>query len=90
MTSDQPLDTHVPAGESPHQCGYCGRPFPREEYLALHRGLEHGDVLDDAEVTAFHEVYEDETEELRLFRLKMLALLVVLYFGFLFTYSIVT
>ncbi|WP_458187584.1 DUF7410 domain-containing protein [Haladaptatus sp. NG-WS-4] len=84
------LDTDVPTDESPVTCAYCGQPFRRDEYLVLHRGLEHGDDLSEAEVAAFHEAYEDETEELRLFRLKALALLVFLYFGFLFTYSIVT
>jgi len=88
MTTD--LDTHVPAGESSHDCGYCGRPFRDEEYLVLHRGIEHGDALDDDEVAAFREAYEDEAADLRIFRLKMVAVLVALYFAFLFTYSIVT
>ncbi len=83
-------ETHVPSGEPAYDCGYCGQPFAREEYLVLHRGLEHGDELSEDEVAAFHDAYEEETEELRLFRLKALALLVLLYFGFLFTYSVVT
>ena len=83
-------ETRVPTGESAFECGYCGQPFSHEEYLALHRGLKHGDELDEREVAEFHDAYGDETEELRLFRLKALALLVLLYFGFLFTYSVVT
>lgn len=83
-------NTHVKSGESIHECSYCGQPFSHEEYLVLHRGLEHGDKLSDDEVDAFHDAYQEETEELRLFRLKALALLVLLYFGFLFTYSVVT
>lgn len=97
-TASQPKDitskpmttqTAVPPGESTHECSYCGQPFSHEEYLVLHRGLEHGDELTDDEVSAFHDAYEEETEEMRLFRLKVLAVLVLLYFGFLFTYSIV-
>ncbi|WP_227354429.1 C2H2-type zinc finger protein [Haladaptatus salinisoli] len=84
------LDTSVPAGESPHECSRCGMPFRHEDHLVLHRGLEHGDDLSEAEVAAFRDAYEAESEELRLFRLKALALLVLLYFGFLFTYSFVT
>ncbi|WP_458204822.1 DUF7410 domain-containing protein [Haladaptatus sp. NG-SE-30] len=83
-------ETHVPTDESAHECSYCGRPFRHEEYLVLHRGLEHGEELDDDEVATFRDAYESENEELRLFRLKALALLILLYFGFLFTYSIVT
>ncbi|WP_433624667.1 DUF7410 domain-containing protein [Halomicrococcus sp. NG-SE-24] len=87
---DWPLETRVPADESPVECAYCGRPFPREEHLVLHRGLDHPDALDESEVEAFREAYDAENEELRLFRLKAVALLVLLYFGFLFTYSVVT
>ncbi|WP_435154366.1 C2H2-type zinc finger protein [Haladaptatus sp. DFWS20] len=83
-------DTYVPPGESVYECAYCGQPFSHEEYLVLHRGLEHGDELNDTQVSAFHDAYREETDELRLFRLKALALLVLLYFGFLFTYSVVT
>ncbi|WP_266077718.1 C2H2-type zinc finger protein [Haladaptatus caseinilyticus] len=83
------LETSVPSGEPSYECAYCGQPFSHREYLVLHRGLKHGDELSDEEVNAFHEAYEEESEELRLFRLKALALLVLLYFGFLFMYSIV-
>jgi hypothetical protein len=82
-------DTRVPPGESPHECRFCGRPFRHETQLVLHRGLDHGDDLTDEEVETFQDAYRDENEEIRLFRLKALALLVLLYFGFLYTYSIV-
>lgn len=65
-------------------------PFRHEDHLVLHRGLEHSDELSEDEVAVFHDAYEAESEELRLFRLKALALLVLLYFGFLFMYSFVT
>ncbi len=82
-------DYHVPSGESAYECAYCGRPFREAEYLALHRGLKHGDQLPENEVEAFYDTYETETEELKYFRLKALGVLVVLYFGFLFIYAIV-
>ncbi len=82
-------DYRVPSGESAYECAYCGCPFREEEYLALHRGLKHGDQLPEDEVEAFYDTYEEETEELKQFRLKALGVLVMLYFGFLFLYAII-
>ena len=80
----------APSDERTHDCPYCGRPFAREEYRTLHVGLDHHEACTDAEVEAFREAYREENEELRLFRLKAVGGLVLLYFGFLFTYSLVT
>jgi hypothetical protein len=83
-------DTHVPADETPHVCERCGRPFATEQYLALHRGLDHEGDLSAAEREAFETAHESEVEELRRFRLLALGALVALYFGFLMTYAVVT
>lgn len=80
---------NVPSGESPHVCAYCDAPFREGEYLALHRGLVHGDELSEDEVDAFYDAYETETEDLKHFRLKAIGILVLLYFGFLFVYAII-
>jgi hypothetical protein len=80
----------APPTETTYDCNYCGRPFAREQYRTLHVGLDHHDECTEAEVEAFQDAYRDESEEIRLFRLKAIAALVLLYFGFLFTYSIVT
>lgn len=72
------------------QCSYCGEAFPTEELRDLHRGLEHYDALDDAEREAFDDAYISETKRLRSFRLRALAALVLVYFGFLFAYAIIT
>lgn len=80
-------ETDVPSDESPVSCPYCTRPLGDEELLALHKGLDHWEQLDDAEQEAFSEAYQGETDELRTFRLKMLGILMLVYFGFLFTYS---
>jgi len=82
-------DYHVPATESMYECPSCGRPFAREEWRTLHRGLEHASELDDADVEQFREAYRSEDSELRLFRLKALAALVVLYFVLLMIYAVV-
>ncbi|WP_248897689.1 DUF7410 domain-containing protein [Haloplanus halobius] len=83
-------DVHVPPGATPHVCEYCGRPFTRETYLALHRGLEHPSSLSAEERDAFEDARATEEERLQRFRLLALAGVVALYFGFLLTYAVVT
>jgi hypothetical protein len=70
-------------------CAYCGRPFVREEYLALHRGLEHGTEIDETEREAFETAHDEEYEDIRLFRLKVVLALVIIYFGFVMVYAVV-
>jgi hypothetical protein len=84
-------DVDVPADADPHVCERCGRPFAAERHLALHRGLAHGvEALSTAEREAYETAAESETADLRRFRLLALAAVVALYFGFLFTYAVVT
>jgi hypothetical protein len=71
-------------------CGHCDERFPSERLRDLHRGLEHYRDLDDSERAAYEGAYESENEDLRSFRLRALAVLVALYFGFLMTYAVVT
>lgn len=86
---NQTDDYHVTASEPVYECEYCGRPFAREEWRALHRGLEHASELDDEAVEQFRTAYTEEDDDLRLFRLKALAALVVVYFGLLMIYAVV-
>jgi hypothetical protein len=79
-----------PADVSPLRCPHCSRPFVDERQRDLHVGLRHWDLASDAEHTAASRAVEVERGDLRRFRLKALGVLVVLYFGLLFTYSIVT
>ncbi|ACV10494.1 putative DNA binding [Halorhabdus utahensis DSM 12940] len=92
MTITSPPDPDaydVPAGADPARCPECGRPFVRAELRTLHRGQEHGETLDQDERDAFEDIYEAESERLRLFRLKALIALIVLYFVLLMTYALV-
>ena len=68
-------------------CPYCDRRFAREAYRDLHLGQEHDERLDADERTAFEAASDAEAEAIRLFRLKALAVLVVVYFGFLVVYA---
>jgi hypothetical protein len=84
------VETSVPPEAPVHRCAYCGRPFAEASYLTLHRGLAHGDELPTDEREAFEAAYAEENADLRRFRIVALGLLVLLYFGFLFAFAIVT
>ena len=87
-TASEPTGYTVPPDATHVDCGYCGAPFADEELLALHHGLAHEDRLTDAEREAFESAYTDEDEDLKLFRLKAVAVLVALYFVLLMAYSV--
>lgn len=68
-------------------CPYCGDAFARARHRDLHLGQAHDDVLSAEEREAHEAAAESEREDLRLFRLKALAALVAVYFGFLMLYA---
>lgn len=78
----------VSADSDAERCSHCGAPFRDPELLALHLGTEHEGDLSDEERSRFEEAYEAESEEIRLFRLKALGVLVLLYFGLLIAFSV--
>ncbi|MFB6178203.1 MAG: C2H2-type zinc finger protein [Halorientalis sp.] len=78
----------VPPDSEPVVCAFCGAPFRTDEFRTLHMGLEHAESLDDEQLSAFEDVYAAETEDVKLFRLKALGVLALLYFGFLMAYSL--
>ncbi len=78
-----------PAPETAHTCPRCGRPFARAEYVTLHLGLDHPEALTEDDRERFAEAYRGETSEIKRFRLKALAALLVLYFAFLYTYLLI-
>ena len=84
------VETVVPPDGPVHRCAYCDRPFAEESYLVLHRGLAHADELSADEREAFTAAYGEEEADLRRFRIVALGLLVLLYFGFLFAFAVVT
>jgi len=83
------MTRHTPPEDAP-RCSYCGEAFPDERLRDLHRGLEHYDRISDAERDAYEDAYRDEEGDLRSFRIRALAVLVALYFGFLIVYALVT
>lgn len=70
-------------------CPYCGRQCMDDQLLALHKGHVHTDQLTATERTDYENASAAEDEALRRYRLKVLLVVTVLYFGFLFAYRIV-
>lgn len=83
--ADDPYE--VPPDATAFACPRCGRPFARERHRDLHIGQDHRD-LDDEERAAYVAARDEESDELRRFRIVSLGMLVLLYFGFLFLYAI--
>lgn len=82
------VETTVPEDRAVHRCPYCDRPFAVEDRVTLHVGLTHYDVCTDAEAEAFEEAYLAETDEIKRYRLKAAAVLILVYFGFLMVYAV--
>ncbi|MFC7070996.1 DUF7410 domain-containing protein [Halobaculum lipolyticum] len=77
----------VPPDATTYDCPRCGRPFARERHRDLHLGQSHADLADD-ERGAYEAARDEETADLRRFRIVSLGLLVLFYFGFLFMFAI--
>ncbi|MFB6250876.1 MAG: DNA-binding protein [Halobellus sp.] len=86
-TSDRSI-RRTDGGQPTFDCNICGRRFHTEDLLVLHRGVRHTDEIDTAEQEAYREAYAAEERAIRSFRLRAIAILVLLYFGFLFLYVI--
>jgi hypothetical protein len=86
-TTDGATDSGAGAATGGVACDTCGREFPTDRLLVLHRGVRHPSTLSTAERETYREVYLDEEDQIRSFRLRALVVLVVLYFGFLFLYA---
>ena len=70
-------------------CSYCGRRFATERLCWLHCGSEHTHEVTAAEWDAVIDARETEAQALRTLRLKLLVVLVLLYFAFLLVYLMV-
>ena len=82
------VESAVPDDRTAHRCPYCDRPFAAADRVTLHVGLVHYDVCTDAEAEAFEDAYLGETDEIKRYRLKAAAVLILVYFGFLMIYAV--
>lgn len=90
MTDTPSRQTPPPdAPDDPAVCNHCGDTFVDDDLLALHKGLEHEGRLSDEERQAYRAARSEEREAMRLFRLKSLAGLLAIYFGFIYVYAFV-
>lgn len=69
-------------------CEYCEQPFPTEERLVLHKGLAHGNELEESEWDSYEEARQEEQQTLRMIRLKALLALCLLYFSIPIMYAV--
>ncbi len=80
----------VPDGDAPSaRCPYCGRPFGRVRLRRLHVGERHRDECTDAERRAYESAYDEESDDLFVYQIRLVAALVVLFFVFVYTYALV-
>lgn len=77
----------VPADAPTHDCPYCEAVLPTDELLDLHIGVEHEDEASEAELEAYEDTFERESNQVFIYHLKVISLVVAIYFVFLFTYS---
>lgn len=88
-TPDVPIPETTVDDPEAVRCSRCGRPFPREHLLALHRGERHAGDLTDGERAAYEEAVDEEREALFLFHLKVITAIGVLYSVFVVVYMVV-
>lgn len=84
------MNIHDPSVEAYETCPYCDREFPNQDILTHHKGRTHADDLSERERDAVRAALKQETTQLRMYQLEALILLILLYFGFLLVYAVVT
>ncbi|WP_435360769.1 DUF7410 domain-containing protein [Haloarchaeobius sp. DFWS5] len=90
QSTGRDTSTTLDADEQPAAtCDHCGRPFPTEHLHALHLGDRHGDDLNPHEQAAYEAAQDEETDELFLFHLKVIAALGGLYAILVLVYMVV-
>jgi hypothetical protein len=81
------VPTVVPPAADPERCPYCDRPLPGERLLALHLGERHADRLTDDERAAYAAADDAESDDLFVYHLKVVALIVVVVMGLSYVYA---
>ncbi|WP_255198335.1 DUF7410 domain-containing protein [Halorarius litoreus] len=83
-------ETVVPADETPvARCPYCERPFRSQRAHDLHVGEDHADRCTDAEAEAYDAAWDDETDELFGFHMKVFVAIGVLHTVIVLAYMVV-
>jgi hypothetical protein len=80
----------VPPDADAYHCPYCEDVEPREDLRDLHVGHRHPDEASETELETFERTFERESNDVFIYHLKVISLVVAIYFIFLFTYSAVS
>lgn len=89
VASPQPQSADFDVDGAARRCPNCGRPFRTDHLLALHRGEAHPERLSDEDRRAYEEASDEEDDRLFVFHLKVLAVITLVMFVFIYTYSFV-
>jgi hypothetical protein len=93
MTDRSTTDNLAPAAftvdDDAERCPYCGRPFATDHLLTLHLGEEHAGSLTDEEADRYAAADDQESDDLFIFHIKVLAVLSLITFVFLYSYTFV-
>ncbi|MFD1588037.1 hypothetical protein ACFR9U_13705 [Halorientalis brevis] len=90
MTDTVQATTRVPDDETPAACcPHCDRPFARERLRDLHLGKAHPGEVTDREREAYERAADEEGDDLFLYHLRVIAVLVVLYAATIIVYMVV-
>lgn len=71
------------------RCPYCGRPFVTAHLRTLHLGEEHPEAMSEAEAKRYAAADDQESDDLFIFHIKVLAVLTLIMFVFLYSYTFV-
>ncbi|MFB6152960.1 MAG: C2HC-type zinc finger protein [Halodesulfurarchaeum sp.] len=89
-TDNAPPATTVPPDEEPAaRCPYCNRPFATDRLATLHLGETHPSELSEAEREAVIAARDEESDDLFVLHLKVIAALVVVFFAIAYLYVFV-
>lgn len=83
------VPTAVPSDDDPVRCPYCNRPFARARFRDLHVGETHADAMTDPEADRYEDVLDQESDDLFILHLKVVAALVLTFFAIAYLYVFV-
>lgn len=87
VPDDAELD--VPEGAEIYRCPYCDYPLQSERLWVLHLGVEHPDEIDEAQRERYGEEFEEESHDLFTLHVKLIVLIVLLYFFLTYAYMFI-
>lgn len=89
MTNTLTPDQYSVDDENAKRCPYCGRPLATEHLRTLHVGERHADAMTEAEREAYEEAHDQESDDLFVFHIKVMAIITLVTFVFIYTYTFI-